>query len=234
LPEAIQAIEVLHRAGLLLIVVTNQPDVGNGVVSQHVIEEMHRRLRKSLPIDDIKVCFHSQKDNCLCRKPQPGMLLNLKDLDFTYPGREQTFDGLNIFIRKDQMTALVGESGSGKSTVTDLVLGLQIPERGQVLIDGVPLGDWKQNSFRERIGYVPQDPILFHASVRDNLLWSFEQAKENDLWEALHLANAEDFVKELPGHRYPRWRSRCSPVRWRAPANCARTGTAAQAGVTDS
>lgn len=124
--------------------------------------------------------------------------VELKDLDFTYPGRVQTLAGLNIYIRKGQMTALVGESGSGKSTVTDLVLGLQIPESGQVLIDGVSLGDWKQNSFRERIGYVPQDPLLFHASIRDNLLWSFEQAKEDDLWGALRLANAEDFVKELP------------------------------------
>ena len=124
--------------------------------------------------------------------------VELKDLDFTYPGREQTLTGLNIYIHKGQMTALIGESGSGKSTVTDLVLGLQIPERGQVLIDGVSLGDWKQNSFRERIGYVPQEPLLFHASIRDNLLWSFEQAKEDDLWEALYLANAKDFVKELP------------------------------------
>lgn len=124
--------------------------------------------------------------------------IQLKDLDFTFPGRLQTLTNVNIQIRKGQMTALVGESGSGKSTVTDLVLGLQIPEKGQVLIDGVPLGEWKQNSFRERVGYVPQDPLLFHASIRDNLLWSFEQATENDLWEALRLANAESFVKELP------------------------------------
>ena len=124
--------------------------------------------------------------------------VELKDLNFTYPGRVQTLTDVNLQIRRGQMTALVGESGSGKSTVTDLVLGLQIPANGQVLIDGVPLGDWKQNSFRERIGYVPQDPLLFHATIRDNLLWSVEQASEHDLWEALRLANAAGFVKELP------------------------------------
>lgn len=75
LPEAIQATEALHRAGLLLIVVTNQPDVGNGLVSQSTVETMHDILNKSLPIDAIKVCFHSQTDNCSCRKPQPGMLI---------------------------------------------------------------------------------------------------------------------------------------------------------------
>lgn len=122
----------------------------------------------------------------------------LKNLDFAYPGRLQTLQGINLIIRKGKMTALVGESGSGKSTITDLVLGLQIPERGEVLLDGVSLGEWKQNSFRERIGYVPQDPLLFHSSIRDNLLWSFPQGTEVDLWEACRRANAEAFIKQLP------------------------------------
>jgi hypothetical protein len=91
-------------------------------------------------------------------------------------------------------------------------LGLQIPLRGQVLIDGIPLGEWKQNSFRERVGYVPQDPLLFHTSIRDNLLWSFDQANEEELWKALRLANAEGFVRNLPRfvvideiQKIPRW-----------------------------
>ena len=124
--------------------------------------------------------------------------IELKDVRFTYRGRTHSQVDVNLFIRKGQMTALVGESGSGKSTITDLVLGLQIPEQGQVLIDGVPLGEWQQNSFRKRVGYVPQDPQLFHSSIRDNLLWSFERASESDLWGSLQLANAADFVKELP------------------------------------
>lgn len=124
--------------------------------------------------------------------------IEIRDLDFTYPGRTQTLTNVNLIVRKGQMTAIVGESGSGKSTITDLILGLQIPEKGHVLIDGVPLPEWNQNSFRQRIGYVPQDPLLFHATIRDNLLWSFEQATDNDLWNALKLSNADIFVKELP------------------------------------
>jgi ATP-binding cassette subfamily B protein len=117
---------------------------------------------------------------------------------FTYPGRTQTLVDISLFIGKGQMTALVGESGSGKSTITDLLLGLQIPDKGTVLIDGAPLDEWQQNSFRERVGYVPQDPQLFHSSIRDNLLWSYKDASVGDLWAALQLANAEAFVKELP------------------------------------
>lgn len=122
----------------------------------------------------------------------------LKNVDFTYSDRHQTLQGINLAIRKGKTTALVGESGSGKSTITDLVLGLQIPARGEVLLDGIPLGRWRQNSFREKIGYVPQDPLLFHSSIRDNLLWSCPQASKIDLWEALSLANADVFVKQLP------------------------------------
>lgn len=123
--------------------------------------------------------------------------IELKNLSFTYPCRAQTLMDVSLHVRKGQLTALVGESGSGKSTVTDIVLGLQIPDKGQVLIDGLPLSEWQQNSFRERVGYVPQDPQLFHASIRDNLLWSFAGASELDLWNALELANAATFVQEL-------------------------------------
>ena len=124
--------------------------------------------------------------------------IELKNLSFTYPGRAQTLMDVSLHVRKGQMTALVGQSGSGKSTVTDLVLGLQIPDKGQVLIDGLPLSEWQLNSFRERVGYVPQDPQLFHSTIRENLLWAFETASEHDLWDALQLANAAAFVKELP------------------------------------
>ena len=124
--------------------------------------------------------------------------IELKYLTFSYLGRKSTLSNVNLKIYKGKMTALVGESGSGKSTVTDLVLGLQIPDTGQVLIDGISLDKWRQNSFREKIGYVPQDPQLFHSSIRDNLLWAFESASDSDLWESLRLANASDFVKQLP------------------------------------
>ena len=75
---------------------------------------------------------------------------------------------------------------------------MQIPNDGLVLIDGIPLSDYKQQSFRNHVGYVPQEPILFHSSVRENLLWSKDSASEQEIWNALHVANAATFVKELP------------------------------------
>jgi len=139
--------------------------------------------------------FEEIEGNIIFYKLEKG--IEFSNVSFTYPGREQTINKININIQKGYMTALVGESGSGKSTIADLVLGLQIPDEGEVLIDDVSISDLKQNSFRERIGYVPQDPLLFHTSIRENLLWANSKATESELWEALKLANAENFVKNL-------------------------------------
>jgi D-glycero-D-manno-heptose 1,7-bisphosphate phosphatase len=65
----------LKAAGYLLIVVTNQPDVGRGIVPPEVLDEMHRRIEAELPIDLISACIHEETDSCACRKPKPGMLL---------------------------------------------------------------------------------------------------------------------------------------------------------------
>jgi D-glycero-D-manno-heptose 1,7-bisphosphate phosphatase len=68
------ALNRLHDAGFILVVVTNQPDVAAGKQRRDVVEAMHEVLRRQLPIDDIRVCFHLDADNCTCRKPKPGMI----------------------------------------------------------------------------------------------------------------------------------------------------------------
>lgn len=75
LPGAAQAARDLKRAGFLVIVVTNQPDIGNGLVAAAIVEAMHTKLRARLPVDDICMCPHRQDAGCECRKPKPGMLL---------------------------------------------------------------------------------------------------------------------------------------------------------------
>jgi D-glycero-D-manno-heptose 1,7-bisphosphate phosphatase len=70
-----EALAELRGAGFVLIVVTNQPDVATGKQRREVVEAMHDMLRRELPLDDIEVCFHTDSDNCICRKPKPGMML---------------------------------------------------------------------------------------------------------------------------------------------------------------
>jgi D-glycero-D-manno-heptose 1,7-bisphosphate phosphatase len=75
-PDAAASLARLKAAGYLLVAVTNQPDIGNGLVSIDTVNEMHRLMSQALPIDRIEMCPHSQSEVCDCRKPKPGMLIN--------------------------------------------------------------------------------------------------------------------------------------------------------------
>jgi ATP-binding cassette subfamily C protein len=106
--------------------------------------------------------------------------------------------GIDLGIEAGLLTAIVGASGAGKSTIADLANGLLQPTRGRLLLDGCPLGPAETRQWRQQVGYVGQDTVLFHQSVRENLLWARPEATEDDLREALLLASA-GFVYELPG-----------------------------------
>jgi len=105
---------------------------------------------------------------------------------------------INAVIPARGITAIVGPSGAGKSTLADLILGLFSPERGVVRIDDQLLSGDILHKWRLSIGYVPQDTFLFHDTIRANLLWAVPDAKDQDLWSALHLANADKFVSRIP------------------------------------
>ena len=74
-PQAAVSLQRLKRAGFILAVVTNQPDVGNGLIPRSEVDAMHETMTRELPLDVVKACFHRQDDDCNCRKPKPGMLL---------------------------------------------------------------------------------------------------------------------------------------------------------------
>ena len=77
LPDTVEPLIELKTENYILAVVTNQPDVGNGFLEKEVVEEMHQQLIDRLPIDIIKVCYHHQLEDCECRKPKPGMLIEI-------------------------------------------------------------------------------------------------------------------------------------------------------------
>ena len=76
LPGVPEALDRLRSAGYLNVIVTNQPDVGAGKLARSTVEAMHLHLRNKLPIDTVKVCYHTEEENCDCRKPRPGMILD--------------------------------------------------------------------------------------------------------------------------------------------------------------
>ncbi|MGI8704732.1 MAG: ABC transporter ATP-binding protein [Sphingomicrobium sp.] len=125
--------------------------------------------------------------------------ITLRNATYTYPeGDRPAVVDVTLTVPAGCTTALIGPSGAGKSTVVELLMGLLTPRSGSVEVDGVPLDSTYLASWRGQIGYVPQDTFLFHDTVRQNLLWAQPSAKEGELWEALRMASAEDFVRCLP------------------------------------
>lgn len=110
-----------------------------------------------------------------------------------YPLKDVSFD-----IEVEKTTALTGPSGSGKSTIADLLMGLLVPDEGGILIDDKPLTTAQIPRWRKSLAYVPQEPFLFHDTIRNNLLWAKPDATEEDITSALELAAALEFVKTLP------------------------------------
>jgi ABC-type multidrug transport system fused ATPase/permease subunit len=126
-----------------------------------------------------------------------GIALN--NVSYSYDNSKNfALSQVNIEFPVDQTTAIVGPSGAGKSTLIDLLMGLNKPDDGKVSIDGRTLEKSNLLSLRKAISYVPQDPYLFNGSIRDNLLLVKASASEEEIWEALQFASAEEFVRKLP------------------------------------
>ena len=126
-------------------------------------------------------------------------MIECKNVFFKYNENNTSFvlQDINLQIPAYRTTAIVGQSGAGKSTLVHILMGLNRPQAGEVLIDGISLTDDQILALRKTISFVPQDPFLFNTSIRNNLLLMNPEAPEEHLWAALEFA-AADFVKELP------------------------------------
>jgi ABC-type multidrug transport system fused ATPase/permease subunit len=126
--------------------------------------------------------------------------IECQNIFFRYNRTKPTYalNNINMQIPVNQMTAIVGPSGAGKSTLIDLLMGLNQPESGEILVDGKPLKKEDLLSLRRCLGYVPQDPFLFNGTIRDNLLIIDKNASEDQIWDALEFSSASYFVKSLP------------------------------------
>jgi len=134
--------------------------------------------------------------------PTLGDRIELNGVTFAYQRADgRTVDvlhGVNLTLPASTTTALIGASGAGKTTVADLVVGLLRPTSGIVTVDGKPLAAGLIPRWRDAVATVPQEPFLFHDTIRANLAWARPDAQERDMWEALSMASADEFVRSLP------------------------------------
>ncbi|MFN6956572.1 MAG: ATP-binding cassette domain-containing protein, partial [Acetobacteraceae bacterium] len=132
--------------------------------------------------------------------PPPQGRVAFREVVFRYPSRPGTaaLDGFSLEVAPGETVALVGPSGAGKTTVLALLLRFHDPERGAVLLDGVDIARVDPEALRRRLGLVPQDPVIFSASVADNIRYGRPDATEAEIRAAAEAANALGFIEALP------------------------------------
>jgi ATP-binding cassette subfamily B protein len=124
-----------------------------------------------------------------------------EQVTFSYLARHKLFRGFDLCIEPGQRVGLVGASGSGKTTLSKLLLRFVDVQEGRILIDGHDISEVCQAELRRQVTYVPQEPLLFHRSIRDNIAYGRMDAADEHVREAAHHARADEFIDRLP-HGY--------------------------------
>jgi len=130
--------------------------------------------------------------------PSLETALAFEDVSFAYPGKGLLLDRLRVTFEKGKVTAIVGPSGSGKTTIVNLALGFLEPGTGRILVDGVELCEYSLETWRRRIGFVSQDPFVYHGTVADNIALGRSGRSRQATQRAAEIANAHGFITELP------------------------------------
>lgn len=152
------------------------------------------RLGETLDLD-------AERTESEYRKMFPESLVGdivMKNINFRYGTRKLVLENINITIKKREKIAFVGESGSGKTTLSKLLLHLYSAESGDIFINGNNIKDIKLECLREKIAYIPQETFLFSGTIYENLKLGVDEATMDDIIEASKMAQAHDFINELP------------------------------------
>ena len=121
-----------------------------------------------------------------------------KDVYFSYEDDQPLLRGLNLSVKEGETLAIVGESGSGKSTILNLVLGFNLPKKGEVLVDGEDITKINLHSYRKSLAVVPQNSVMFTGTIRENITYGMQNVDEEKLKTVLDAALLTDFINSLP------------------------------------
>ena len=141
----------------------------------------------------------SQKDGVFSCKDLRGEV-EFRNVTARYSDTaEASLENISFHIKPGQTIGIIGGTGSGKTTLVNLIPRLYDAAEGEVLIDGIPVKQYRMDELRKLIGIVPQKAVLFKGTIRQNLLWGNENASDNELWSALETAQAVEVVKDKDG-----------------------------------
>lgn len=150
-------------------------------------------------ISEVLVTEKSRKANGNSNS-QNGLTITLAELEFSYPSRpeQKAIKGISLEMPANQTTALVGPSGGGKSTLFELILRFYDPTSGSISISGINIKDLRLEDLRSLIGFVPQQPILFSGTLRENIAYGKPNASFEEIQKAAESAYVTEFLNQLP------------------------------------
>ncbi len=165
----------------------------------YTIERLFKSFSNSEEMIKILISIPEIKDNDEAKELKISKgLIEFRNVEFDYKNNTKIFEKFNIKISPKEKVALVGPSGAGKSTIIKLLLRMFDVQRGEILIDGQNIKKVFQESVWKNISLVPQDPILFHRSLMDNIRYGCPEASDEEVYEAAKKARAHDFIIQLP------------------------------------
>ena len=163
----------------------------------NTIAQTNVALDRVRSILDIEIGVHERTD---AREPEPfGGAIVFDHVAFSYSPGASVLRDVSFEIQPGQFVGVVGATGSGKSTIASLILRFYDPTAGRILIDGVDVREFTLRGIRRQIGFVLQDTVLFHGSVRDNIAYGRHRATDEQIVRAAELANAHEFIIKMSG-----------------------------------
>ncbi len=167
--------------------------------SSRVIRDMYESFADAKEAVDVLILPHAVQDiaGATTLKVSAGEVA-VKDLHFGFTGGQEVLRGINLTVKPRERVALIGPSGAGKSTLVRLLLRLHEIEHGSIAIDGQDVNKVTQDSLRTSISFVPQDPILFHRTLKDNIRYGRPHATDAEVEEAARLAYCHEFIVGFP------------------------------------
>lgn len=164
-----------------------------------VIRNIYQAYADAKEMVEIMLLPHEIKDAATAKEMSvKSGKIEFKNLDFNFKETRKVLKNINLTINAGEKVALIGPSGAGKTTFVRLLLRFYSPTAGQILIDGQDILEVTQDSLRKNISMVPQDTILFHRTLAENIAYGKRDATKEEIKKAAELAHCDEFIKNLP------------------------------------
>jgi len=174
--------------------------IGDIIAISDMTRNFAESLTRAISLDEMAEEYPALPEPINPEKPdKTNMSIEFKDVSFNYSDKnENALNNLTFYIKKGEKIGIVGKSGAGKSTLTKLLLRIYLPNSGEVLIGGKTTEELGSENTRDAIAYVPQDPILFHRSIKENISYAKPDASIKEIEKVAKQAHCLEFIEKLP------------------------------------